>query len=136
VLGRRGRGEVVLVHPERIRSRPGPDTVGEARRNPPCAKPLDPRGFAWDSGTTAAADARSTPIVPIACHPEPASDADVDGTTTGGTGAAEDSPTAPGARSGDALTERILARGDAAAPSTTFAGDSDGEQYDLADRQA
>ncbi len=74
--------------------------------------------------------------MPIAFHPEPASDADVDGTITGGTGAAEDSPTAPAARSRDALTERILARGDAAASRTTSPGGSDGEQYDLADRQA
>jgi GTP-binding protein HflX len=79
--------------------------------------------------------------VPIAFHPEPDSDLDVDGTSTGGTGDAEHSPAAQdpapaGARRRDPLTERILSRGDASAPSTSFRSDADGEQYDLADRQA
>jgi GTP-binding protein HflX len=79
--------------------------------------------------------------VPIAFHPEPDSDLDVDGTSTGGAEAAEHSPaaedTAPAApRRRDPLTERILSRADASVGTTTFASDTDGEQYDLADRQA
>jgi GTP-binding protein HflX len=79
--------------------------------------------------------------VPIAFHPEPDSDLDVDGTSTGGTGDAEHSPEAqqqapagPGRR--DPLTERILSRAEASAPATSFSADPDGEQYDLADRHA
>ena len=84
--------------------------------------------------------------MPIAFHPEPDSDTDVDGSTTGGAGTAENtqsangpeaSPqTAPAPRAHDGLTERILARGDASASSTTYDSGSDGDQYDLADRQA
>ncbi|MGP5036219.1 GTPase HflX [Brachybacterium alimentarium] len=86
--------------------------------------------------------------MPIAFHPEPASDADVDGTTTGGTvgaphteGTHEDpsagSPADPSlaARRRDPLTERILSRSSAAAQDAPGQS-SDGEQYDLADRQA
>ncbi|GAA1286378.1 MULTISPECIES: GTPase HflX [Brachybacterium] len=86
--------------------------------------------------------------MPIAFHPEPASDADVDGTTTGGTvgaphteGTHEDpsagSPAdpSPAARRRDPLTERILSRSSAAAQDAPGQS-SDGEQYDLADRQA
>ncbi|WP_114856582.1 GTPase HflX [Brachybacterium sp. YJGR34] len=83
--------------------------------------------------------------MPIAFHPEPDSDLDVDGTTTGGTGAAEHSSSAndpavpaadpaPGHR--DPLTERILSRGDASLTPLAHGSESDGEQYDLADRQA
>ena len=79
--------------------------------------------------------------MPIAFHPEPDSDLDVDGTSTDGTGDAEHSPDAQdpapvGPRRRDPLTERILSRADASAPATSFSSDADGEQYDLADRQA
>ncbi|MDN5820131.1 MAG: GTPase HflX [Brachybacterium sp.] len=75
--------------------------------------------------------------MPIAFHPEPASDADVDGTSAEGTGAAEDSSSADRpAPARDPLTERILARGDASLSAVTYGSESDGEQYDLADRQA
>ena len=78
--------------------------------------------------------------MPIAFHPEPDSDLDVDGTSTGRTGAVEHSPTAedpaPVGPRRDPLTERILSRGDASAQATTFSSEADGEQYDLADRQA
>jgi len=79
--------------------------------------------------------------VPIAFHPEPDSDLDVDGTSTGGAEAAEHSPAAEdpaavGPRRRDPLTERILSRGDASVSTTTFESTADGEQYDLADRQA
>ncbi|MEE1649217.1 GTPase HflX [Brachybacterium sp. J144] len=92
--------------------------------------------------------------MPIAFHPDPA-DAAVEGADTGeaGTpapardehGASSDheqhraagtpEPSAP-ARRRDPLTERILARGDASVSSVTYASESDGEQLDLADRQA
>src|SRR5699024_5375803 len=36
----------------------------------------------------------------------------------------------------DPLTERILARGDASLSADTYGSETDGEQYDLADRQA
>ncbi|MFC7373880.1 GTPase HflX [Brachybacterium sp. GCM10030267] len=81
--------------------------------------------------------------MPIAFHPEPESDTDVDGTTMGrpgaedrtanSTGPATPSPASPHR---DPLTERILSRGEAAAPSAGFTSDADGEQLDLADRQA
>ena len=79
--------------------------------------------------------------MPIAFHPEPDSDLDVDGTSTGGAEAAEHSPAAEdpaavGPRRRDPLTERILSRGDASVSTTTFESTADGEQYDLADRQA
>ncbi|MFI8775620.1 GTPase HflX [Brachybacterium paraconglomeratum] len=78
--------------------------------------------------------------MPIAFHPEPDSDLDVDGTSTGRTGAVEHSPSAedpaPVGPRRDPLTERILSRGDASAQATTFSSEADGEQYDLADRQA
>ncbi|MGP4915008.1 GTPase HflX [Brachybacterium tyrofermentans] len=84
--------------------------------------------------------------MPIAFHPEPDSDTDVDGTTTGGTGAAAHTDsagppaipeeTAPAAGRRDALTQRILSRSGASASSITHDSSSDGEQYDLADRQA
>ena len=83
--------------------------------------------------------------MPIAFHPEPDSDSDVDGTSMGRTGAAEHSNSADGpaesaptasSRPRDALTERILSRADASVSSVTFSSDVDGEQYDLADRQA
>jgi GTPase len=82
--------------------------------------------------------------VPIAFHPEPASDADVDGTSAGGTGAAEqsraangaDAPQAQAAPARDPLTERILARGDSSVSPVTYGSEADGAQYDLADRQA
>lgn len=77
--------------------------------------------------------------MPIAFHPEPGSDADVAGSTASGAeGAAREGtvrPPAPGPRR-DPLTERILARGDATVDPVTFAPESDGEQLDLADRQA
>ncbi|APX34458.1 GTPase HflX [Brachybacterium sp. P6-10-X1] len=77
--------------------------------------------------------------MPIAFHPEPESDTDVDGTTTGGTGAAArtettDAATTPSRR--DPLTERILSRGDASVSAVTYDSEADGAQYDLADRQA
>ena len=78
--------------------------------------------------------------MPIAFHPEPDSDRDVDGTSTGRTGAVEHSPAAedpaPVGPRRDPLTERILSRGDASVQGTTFSSEADGEQYDLADRQA
>ena len=81
--------------------------------------------------------------MPIAFHPEPASDHDVDGQRTGGDGAAEHSSsaggpedTSPARSSRDALTERILARGDASVSAVTYGSEADGDQYDLADRQA
>ena len=82
--------------------------------------------------------------MPIAFHPEPDSDADVDGTRTGGAGATEHSSGSHGPEEAsssaaprrDPLTERILARGDASVSAITYDSDSDGEQYDLADRKA
>lgn len=82
--------------------------------------------------------------MPIAFHPEPDSDHDVDGQRTGGTGAAEHSnsaetpeiPSHADAVRRDPLTERILARGDASVSPITYDSETDGEQYDLADRQA
>ncbi|SLM97314.1 GTP-binding protein HflX [Brachybacterium faecium] len=80
--------------------------------------------------------------MPIAFHPEPASDADVDGTTPGGAGAAEHSNSADRATSPapapnrDPLTQRILDRGDASLSAATYDSETDGEQFDLADRQA
>ena len=75
--------------------------------------------------------------MPIAFHPEPASDTDVDGTSAEGTGAVEHSRGADRpAPSRDPLTERILARGDASLSADTYGSETDGEQYDLADRQA
>ena len=81
--------------------------------------------------------------MPIAFHPEPASDHDVEGQRTGGDGAAEHSSsaggpedTSPARSSRDALTERILARGDASVSAVTYGSEADGDQYDLADRQA
>ena len=78
--------------------------------------------------------------MPIAFHPEPDSDLDVDGTSTGRTGAVEHSPAAedpaPVGPRRDPLTERILSRNDASVQATTFSSEADGEQYDLADRQA
>ena len=82
--------------------------------------------------------------VPIAFHPEPESDDDVDGERTGGAGAAdhsngagdpEASPDSEPPRR-DPLTERILSRGDASVSAVTYDSETDGEQYDLADRQA
>ena len=74
--------------------------------------------------------------MPIAFHPEPDSDLDVDGTSTGRTGAVEHSPTAedpaPVGPRRDPLTERILSRGDASAQATTFSSEADGVQYVLA----
>src|SRR5699024_4895137 len=59
------------------------------------------------------------------------------GTSAEGTGAVEHSRGADGpAPSRDPLTERILARGDASLSADTYGSDTDGEQYDLADRQA
>src|SRR5699024_12318648 len=75
--------------------------------------------------------------VPIAFHPEPASETDVDGTSAEGTGAVEHSRGADRpAPSRDPLTERILARGDASLSADTYGSETDGEQYNLADRQA
>ena len=79
--------------------------------------------------------------MPIAFHPEPDSDLDVDGTSTGGAGDAEHSPAEQdrsrgGPRRRDPLTERILSRADASASATSFTADTDGEQLDLADRHA
>ncbi|ASK66619.1 GTPase HflX [Brachybacterium avium] len=75
--------------------------------------------------------------MPIAFHPEPASDTDVDGTSAEGTGAAEhSSSTDRPATARDPLTARILARGDASLAAATYDSATDGEQYDLADRQA
>ena len=79
--------------------------------------------------------------MPIAFHPEPDSDLDVDGTSTGGAGDAEHSPaeqdrSSVGPRRRDPLTERILSRADASASATSFTADTDGEQLDLADRHA
>ena len=77
--------------------------------------------------------------MPIAFHPEPESDTDVAGNTTSGAEGAthEDTPqeSAPSPRR-DPLTERILARGDASVDAVTYESTSDGEQLDLADRQA
>ena len=75
--------------------------------------------------------------MPIAFHPEPASDTDVDGTSAEGTGAVDHSRGADRpAPSRDPLTERILARGDASLSADIYGSETDGEQYDLADRQA
>ena len=71
--------------------------------------------------------------MPIAFHPDPDSDHHVDGTSTGGTGDAQHPDPAP-AR--DPLTERILSRADSSVSATTFDSETDGEQYDLADRRA
>lgn len=77
--------------------------------------------------------------MPIAFHPEPESDTDVAGSTTSGAEGAtrEDTPRdpAPSPRR-DPLTERILARGDASVDAVTYQSSADGEQLDLADRQA
>src|SRR5699024_8420091 len=102
----------------------------------PCAKSLDRDAAPWDRGDLTDTDPRSAPIVPIAFHPEPASDTDVDGTSAEGTGAVEHSRGADRpAPSRDPLTERILARGDASLSADTYGSETDAEQYDLADRQ-
>jgi GTP-binding protein HflX len=59
--------------------------------------------------------------VPIAFHPEHRTDAE-DGPVEG--------------QVADALTRRILDRGDASVPATTYRSESDGDQFDLADRNA
>ena len=82
--------------------------------------------------------------MPIAFHPEPESDHDVDGERTGGAGAADHSNGAGDPEASphsepprrDPLTERILSRGDASVSAVTYDSETDGEQYDLADRQA
>ena len=75
--------------------------------------------------------------MPIAFHPEPASDTDVDVKSAEGTGAVDHSRGADRpAPSRDPLTERILARGDASLSADIYGSETDGEQYDLADRQA
>lgn len=71
--------------------------------------------------------------MPIAFHPEPDSDHDVDGQRTGGTGAAEHSnsaetpeiPSHADAVRRDPLTERILARGDASVSPITYDSETD-----------
>ena len=77
--------------------------------------------------------------MPISFHPDPQTDADtaVDAgggpeTTSPGPSAADDAP----ADATDALTARILARGDASISATTYTSETDGEQLDLADRHA
>ncbi|MCS6712381.1 GTPase HflX [Brachybacterium sp. EF45031] len=67
--------------------------------------------------------------MPIAFHPDPEPDTDVDGTAAQET---EGSTT----RRRDPLTERILSRGDASVSSVTYTSDTDGDQLDLADRHA
>lgn len=75
--------------------------------------------------------------MPIAFHPEPDSDTDVDGTSAEGTGAVEHSSSADRpAPARDPLTARILARGDASLAAVAYDTEADGAQYDLADRQA
>ena len=64
--------------------------------------------------------------MPIAFHPDPEHDTEV---------AQEGSASADRDRI-DALTARILARGDASISATTYTSDTDGEQLDLADRHA
>lgn len=77
--------------------------------------------------------------VPIAFHPEPEADTEVAGSTTAGAEGGQRTD-APSPRAGgpqrDALTERILSRGDASVSATTYSSGSDGDQLDLADRQA
>lgn len=51
-------------------------------------------------------------------------------------GAPQTAPSADGARSHDPLTARILDRGDASVSRITYSSDADGDQMDLADRQA
>ena len=71
--------------------------------------------------------------VPIAFHPDPESTegvaADAPAEQTGGGSRSTE-------RSRDPLTERILARGDASVSAVTYSSASDGDQFDLADRQA
>jgi len=78
--------------------------------------------------------------VPIAFHPDPEPDLAVDGTSTDEAGSAEQAdgagPTLRPEHRRDPLTARILARGDASVDPVTFTSDTDGEQFDLADRQA
>ncbi|AXK44616.1 GTPase HflX [Brachybacterium saurashtrense] len=74
--------------------------------------------------------------MPIAFHPDPASDADVDGTAPGGNEAAEHPEMTGGAPAPDPLTQRILDRADASVSRVTYDSETDGDQYDLADRQA
>ncbi|EYT50189.1 GTPase HflX [Brachybacterium muris] len=81
--------------------------------------------------------------MPIAFHPNPARDDDVTGSSAEEADAAH-SPSTPEAapeqeqpaRRRDPLTERILARGDASVSTITYESTTDGEQMDLADRQA
>ena len=77
--------------------------------------------------------------MPISFHPDHQTDADtaVDAggepeTTSPGPSAVDDAP----ADATDALTARILARGDASISATTYTSETDGEQLDLADRHA
>ena len=70
--------------------------------------------------------------MPIAFHPDPVPDDDVTGSSTEEADAAQ----SPGARRRDPLTERILARGDASVSAVTYDSTTDGDQFDLADRQA
>lgn len=70
--------------------------------------------------------------MPIAFHPEPAPDTDV--AQGAEKESSPESPRTPRVR--DALTERVLARGDASVATTTYASETDGDQFDLADRRA
>ncbi|MGY5763827.1 GTPase HflX [Brachybacterium sp. DNPG3] len=84
--------------------------------------------------------------MPIAFHPDPEPDTDVEESSPVPTGAAGVEEPATAERSGeqgstdsprrDRLTDRILARGDASVSAVTYASDADGEQLDLADRRA
>ena len=70
---------------------------------------------------------------PVPPHEEPR-DQDMTG-TEGGMDSGPDASAATGSRS-EAMTRRILDRGDASVSAITYSSDTDGEQYDLADRQA
>lgn len=64
--------------------------------------------------------------MPIAFHPDPEPDTDV--------AAGAEKESSP--RTRDALTQRILDRGDASVSATTYDSQTDGDQLDLADRRA
>ncbi|MCL6422067.1 GTPase HflX [Brachybacterium sp. JHP9] len=85
--------------------------------------------------------------MPIAFHPDSSSaddavdpqDAPGSGQDATQAGAAPDAAAPSGSApesSADALTRRILARGDASVSAITYTSDADGEQMDLADRHA
>src|SRR5699024_4651784 len=141
-----GRGRNSARPPEQdTEARDGAATGERGRWRAPLRPAQNPSTAGHGRGTldiSTFTDPRSALIVPIAFHPEPASDADVDGTTPGGAGAAEHSNSADRATSPapapdrDPLTQRILDRGDASLSAATYDSETDGEQFDLADRQA